>query len=49
MAQAGDILANYIYELQRQERSIGTDFVKLINSRGGFIVLAPIKILEFHY
>jgi len=43
MAQAGDILANYIYELQRQERSIGTDFVKLINSRGGFIVLAPLK------
>lgn len=40
---AGDILANYIYELQRQQQKIGSDFRKLINERKGFIVLAPLK------
>jgi hypothetical protein len=49
MAQAGDILANYIYELQKQERSIGTDFVKLINERKGFLVLAPLKRRLFNF
>jgi hypothetical protein len=49
MAQAGDILANYIYELQNQQRSISTDFVKLINERKGFLVLAPLKRRLFNF
>ena len=46
---AGDILANYIYDLQNQEKKIGTDFQKLIKSRKGFLILAPLKRRLFNF